>query len=190
VAGFAITFDDGPDPVWTPKLLDLLRELRAHATFFPIAQRAAAHPALIARILDDGHAVGLHCEAHVRHSERNIDWLRRDTEVALGRLRALGARPVFWRPPWGDTAPWSARVAQEYDLRLIGWTVDTHDWRGDSAQDMFDATHGLIEAGTIILAHDGVGPGARRDGAVETLAYVSRLAQYAQHRALTFEALA
>ena len=78
-----MTFDDGPDPIWTAKLLDRLRRLGARATFFPIAARAAAHPDLIARIIDEGHAVGLHCHEHVRHSERDVDWLREDTRVDL-----------------------------------------------------------------------------------------------------------
>lgn len=186
----AITFDDGPDPVWTPRLLDLLRELQARATFFPIAPRAAAHPELIARMLDEGHTVGLHCHEHVRHSERDVEWLRRDTEEGLGALAALGVRrPAFWRTPWGDTAPWTATVAREHDLRLVGWTIDTHDWRGDSAADMFEATRSSIAAGAIVLVHDGLGPGARRDGADETLGYLERLAPEADRRNLRLEAL-
>ena len=104
----ALTFDDGPDPVWTPRLLDLLsRAAGPGSTFFPIAPRAAAQPALIARMLAEGHAVGLHCDEHVRHSTRDIDWGRRDTARALARLSALGVRPSLWRTPWGDVAPWS-----------------------------------------------------------------------------------
>ena len=185
----ALTFDDGPDPAWTPRLLSLLSALGARATFFPIARRAAAHPDLIARIVGEDHTVGLHCDEHVRHSERDEDWVREDTRSALARLSGLGVRPSLWRTPWGDTAPWSVPVAREHGLRIVGWSVDTQDWRGDCAQDMFLATREALEDGTIVLAHDGLGPGARRDGAAETLGYVELVAGFARSRGLALEAL-
>lgn len=189
MAAVALTFDDGPDPVWTPRLLTLLSSLQARATFFPIARRAAMHPELIARILGDGHQVGLHCDEHVRHSERDEEWGRSDTRAALARLNEIGVRPTLWRTPWGDTAPWSVPVAREYGLRVVGWSVDTHDWRGDCAQDMFLATREALEDGSIVLAHDGLGPGARRDGAEQTLAYVELVADFARSSGLALEAL-
>lgn len=185
----ALTFDDGPDPVWTPKLLDLLRELDARATFFPIAPRAIARPDLIERMQAEGHTVGLHCDAHVRHSDRELEWLREDTAAAIGRLAALGVRPTLWRTPWGDIAPWSVSVASEHELRLVGWSIDTHDWRGDSAGEMFDATREDVDDGAIILAHDGLGPGTRREDAVQTLSYVELLAAHARGNGLALEAL-
>ncbi len=178
--GVALTFDDGPDPVWTPRLLALLSTLDVRATFFPIAARAAAHPDLIAGMRAAGHTVGLHCDQHVRHSERDLEWLRHDTRSALMRLARLGVRPGLWRTPWGDTAPWSPQVAGEHGLRLTGWTVDSHDWRGDSAEEMFDSTRTRIECDSVVLAHDGIGPGARRDNAGETLRYVELVAAHAK----------
>lgn len=184
-----MTFDDGPDPVWTPRLLDLLRGLGAHATFFPIAPRAAAHPRLIARMLEEGHAVGLHCHEHVRHGERDVEWLRHDTRLALARLAGLGVRPTLWRTPWGDIGPWSPEVAREHGLRLIGWTADTNDWRGHAADEMFENTRELLQDGAIVLAHDGNGPGAMRTGAAETLTYVELAAAHSRRRGIGLEAL-
>ena len=185
----ALTFDDGPNPVWTARLLDRLRALGARATFFPIAARAAAHPELIARMREEGHAVGLHCDEHLRHSERDAAWLQRDTDAALGRLAGLGLRPSLWRTPWGDTAPWSVQVARDRDLRLVGWTVDTHDWRGDSAPEMFEATRADLSDGAVVLAHDGLGPGARRDDVAATVQYVSLVAEHARRHGLSLEAM-
>ncbi len=179
MATLALTFDDGPDPEWTPRLLDVLSGAGARATFFPIASRAAAHPQLIDRIVADGHQVGLHCHEHVRHSERSIEWCRRDTGRALRLLRSVGVRPTLWRTPWGDTAPWSAQVAEENQLRIVGWTVDTHDWRGDTAEQMLRATKDDLRDGAIVLAHDGIGPGSRRADPRETIEYAALVAEHA-----------
>lgn len=184
-----LTFDDGPDPVWTPRLLDVLAAGGARATFFPIAPRAAAHPDLIARMRTEGHRIGLHCDEHVRHSTQTEDWVMADTRCALERLAGVGVRPTLWRTPWGDTAPFTANVAQAHGLTLTGWTVDTRDWRGDSAETMLAVTRELISDEAIVLAHDGIGPGARRDDARETIAYAARIIDFARQAGLALEAL-
>jgi peptidoglycan/xylan/chitin deacetylase (PgdA/CDA1 family) len=189
VPALALTFDDGPDAAWTPRLLDLLRTLGARATFFPIAARAVEHAGIIERMQAEGHAIGLHCDQHVRHSERDAAWLERDTDAALQCLGGLGLRPTFWRTPWGDMAAWSTQVARDRDLRLIGWTADTNDWRGDSAPEMFEATREALTDGAIVLAHDGLGPGARRESPATTVDYVALVGEYARDHGLSLEAL-
>lgn len=185
----AMTFDDGPDPATTPRLLDQLGRAGATATFFPIAPRAQRHPDLVRRMLAEGHTVGLHCDEHVRHSDRDRDWLEADTARAVRRLAALGVDAALWRTPWGDTAAWTGAVAAGHGLRLVGWTIDTHDWRGDSAADMLASTRGGLVPDAIVLAHDGIGPGARRAGAAETLAYVDLVIEYARERGLELTAI-
>lgn len=190
VKQIALTFDDGPDRSYTPRLLDMLADAGARATFFPIAPRAAEHPELIERMLTDGHTVGLHCDEHVRHSARDPDWLARDTERALVRLRSLGAEPGLWRTPWGEQAAWTEPLAVRHGLRLIGWTADTHDWRGDSAQTMYAAVQTQLVEGAIVLAHDGLGPGAQRETAAETLAFVGLAIEHARRNGLALRSLA
>jgi peptidoglycan/xylan/chitin deacetylase (PgdA/CDA1 family) len=185
--GLALTFDDGPDPEWTPRLLDVLADAGACATFFPIAARAAAQPGVISQIVDGGHVIGLHCDEHVRHSQRSIEWGRRDTARALDLLEAVGVRPTLWRTPWGDTAAWSDQVARENRLRIVGWTVDTPDWRGDAAVDMFRATRDRLHDGAIVLAHDWIGPGAKRTDVRETIAYTRLVADHALKAGLELE---
>jgi peptidoglycan-N-acetylglucosamine deacetylase len=189
VGTIALTFDDGPDAEWTPRVLDALAAVGARATFFPIARRAAAQPALVARVIAEGHQVGLHCDEHVRHSTRDAAWARADTERALERLRSVGVTPRLWRTPWGDEAPWTPALAGEYGLRVVGWTADTHDWRGDTAQEMFDALRPRLQPGAIVLAHDGIGPGARRADAGETVAFVSLVAHHAEGLGLRMTSL-
>lgn len=191
VGAIALTFDDGPDPEWTPRLLDLLAEQvpSIRATFFPIASRAVAHPKLMGRIIAEGHTVGLHCDEHVRHSTRDVAWGRADTQRALERLGAVGVAPRLWRTPWGDEAPWTSDVAEEHGLRLVGWTADTRDWRGDPAREMFEAVRARLQPGAVVLAHDGIGPGARRTDARETLGFVRLAARYARTLGLAMASL-
>ena len=184
MAEFALTFDDGPDPTWTPRLLDVLAEAGAHATFFVIAGRAASWPGLIARAQEEGHTVQLHCDRHVRHSDRTPLWVARDTARALQTLRRVGVSPSLWRTPWGVIAPWTCRIARRHRLQLIGWDVDTHDWRGDRARGMFDVTRADLRPGSVVLAHDGVGPGAQRADASETVAYTRLVIDEATDRGL------
>jgi peptidoglycan-N-acetylglucosamine deacetylase len=189
VPQISLTFDDGPDPQGTPELLDLLAVLDARATFFPIAGRATMNPRLVGRMLAEGHAVGVHCDQHIRHSERALDSVRADTVSALRALRSLGAEPSLWRTPWGDVAPFTEQVASEHDLRIVGWTHDTHDWRGDSAADMFEQAKPDLRDGAIVLAHDGIGPGARRGSIRETIDLVALIASEARARGLALQVL-
>ena len=190
MSALSLTFDDGPDPVWTPQLLKVLHAADARATFFPISGRVERHPKLIERMLGEGHEVGLHCDEHVRHSTRGVGWLRRDTKRALTALARVGVRPRLWRTPWGDVAPWSEHVAAEHGLRLVGWTADTHDWRGDRAQNMYASLRDRLDNGAVILAHDGIGPGARRTGISETIEFVRLVIAHAKRSGIRLEALA
>ena len=116
-------------------------------------------------------------------------WCRRDTEAPWPACAGSGSTPSLWRTPWGDTASWTAQIAAEHGLRLVGWSVDTHDWRGDSAGAMFAATRDSLTAGAVVLAHDGIGPGARRRSAEETLAYAEMAIDHARRHGLALRAL-
>jgi peptidoglycan/xylan/chitin deacetylase (PgdA/CDA1 family) len=168
----ALTYDDGPDPVWTPRILVALRRRGAHATFFVQARRALEHRDLIAAMLEAEHEVGFHCLDHVRHSQRTLDGVTSDVEIGLDLLGRAGVRPGAWRTPWGIETDATRLEAQARGLRLWGWNVDTHDWRGDGARRMFGAieAQGGLRAGDVILMHDALGPGARRGGCAETVA--------------------
>jgi peptidoglycan/xylan/chitin deacetylase (PgdA/CDA1 family) len=180
----SLTFDDGPDPVWTPRVLDCLRREGARATFFVIAGRASSQPGLIDRMRGEGHEVELHCVRHVRHSELEEAALREDTEQGLGALQALGASVRRWRPPWGVVTGATRRVAGDHELEVVCWSVDTEDWRGDSAARMHARVAHSIGAGSVVLLHDGVGPGARRSGCPQTVELIPLLIETLSARGL------
>jgi len=179
VGAIALTFDDGPDAHWTPLVLDALAEHRAPATFFVIAPLASAQPGLVARILAEGHRIELHCDEHRRHSTQTAAWGAADTGRALARLRALGIQARLWRTPWGDEAPWTRLLAAARGLQVVGWNASTRDWRGDSASFMFGAIQRKLTDGAIVLAHDGMGPGALRSGCEHTISLVHLITAHA-----------
>ena len=176
----ALTFDDGPDPEWTPALLDVLAQAGAHATFFPLSPRAAAHPRLMERIAADGHAIGLHGWSHLKHTENTREAVALDTARALA---VLDAKPRWWRLPYGMAAPWSVELAHGHGLSVAGWTHDTHDWRGDTAAEMRFDPH----PGDVVLLHDALGPGARRSDCRHTVALVAELLR--RHESVTLDEL-
>lgn len=184
-----LTFDDGPDPCWTPRVLDALAAADARATFFVLAPCAAAHPELVARIRAEGHAIGLHAYDHRRHAELTRAEGETDTDRALAALADLDVRPTWWRTPWGSEAAWTRAVAAQRDLAVVHWDADTHDWRGDDAEMMLAAVEPLLDDGAVVLAHDGLGPGALRDGCGETVALIAPLVAAGRRRGLTPEAL-
>jgi peptidoglycan-N-acetylglucosamine deacetylase len=171
----ALTFDDGPDPSWTPWILDALDRVGARATFFVITPLALENRQLVSDTLDAGHEVAFHCTEHVRHTRRSRHQVEADTREGLQTLRRLGIEPRLWRPPWGVQAPWTEEVAEEFGLRLASWSADTKDWRGDTVPEMLGRIEPLLGQGSVVLMHDGLGPGARRTGCGETVALVEPL---------------
>jgi peptidoglycan/xylan/chitin deacetylase (PgdA/CDA1 family) len=172
VAPIALTFDDGPDPVWTPLVLDALASVGPRATFFVVAPRAARYPPLISSMRERGHDVAFHCAEHVRHDAMTQKEIEADVESGLP---ALGRSVHYWRAPWGLITPATEVVADKHRLRLVGWTADAEDWRGGAPEEMLARIRGGISPRAIVLMHDGVGPGAKREGCAGTVDLVRPL---------------
>jgi peptidoglycan/xylan/chitin deacetylase (PgdA/CDA1 family) len=173
--GFALTFDDGPDPVTTPRVLDALDAAGATATFFVIAKKAEAHPEVVREILRRGHAVGLHSYAHDRlfslRSERRV---RADLEKGIAALTGItGARPTLFRPPIGHTNPIIARVADALDLVVVGWSIGARDGiAGASAAAVAARVRGRLHDGAIVLLHDASERGTHTPVAADAIAEI------------------
>jgi peptidoglycan/xylan/chitin deacetylase (PgdA/CDA1 family) len=153
----ALTFDDGPDPDVTPRVLDLLERHRAIATFFCIGERVAAHPALTREIVARGHAVENHSARHLhRFSLLGPGAMRAEVERAQETIAgATGEAPRFFRAPAGLRNPFLAGVLAPLGLRLASWTrrgFDTVERNPGTV--LARLVHGL-GAGDILLLHDG-----------------------------------
>lgn len=174
----SLTFDDGPDPHGTPRILAALERARASVTFFVVTPLARRYPALISKMREAGHEIEFHCVEHVRHTQRTRAEVEKDNRIGLRDLNALGITPRLWRTPWGIKAPWTEEIAESFGLEIVPWTADTHDWRGDSAAKMLEAVEPLLQPDAIVLLHDGLGPGSRRTSCDETAALIGPLVRH------------
>jgi peptidoglycan/xylan/chitin deacetylase (PgdA/CDA1 family) len=131
----ALTFDDGPNPAITPKLLDLLDRFQARATFFVIGKHARECPDLLKETAARGHVIGNHTDAHP-----NLFWLKPDQITVELRccnysiVAATGAPPRWFRPPFGVRNPWVVPTARELNQRVVMWTLIPGDWRATSSE--------------------------------------------------------
>jgi peptidoglycan/xylan/chitin deacetylase (PgdA/CDA1 family) len=186
----ALTFDDGPNDYWTPCVLSVLEQAGVSGTFFMIGDRLRAAPAAAQAVIEAGCEVQLHCDVHLRHSELSEAEIEADTLRALDAFAGVGVRPTVWRTPWGIRTAATERVAARNGLTLVDWTIDTHDWRGDSVTTMLAAARAQMEEGGVVLMHDGVGPGALRIGVQNTVELLAPLIAAARAERLRVGSLA
>ncbi|WP_405812682.1 glycosyltransferase [Streptomyces sp. NBC_01390] len=173
----ALTFDDGPDPVWTPRILDVLRRNQVHATFFVVGIQAVAHPELIRRIVAEGHQIGIHTFTHPDLA-RLAPWQRalelRETQLAVSG--AAGITTALLRPPYSsannalDDADWS--VLQQADAAgyvTVLATRDAEDWQRPGVDRILAHATPHGHAGQIVLMHDAGGDRSQTVAALGTL---------------------
>ena len=127
----AITFDDGPDPVLTPRLLDLLKARGIHATFFMVGRNVSAFPDVVKRIVAEGHEVANHSWSHpmlTQLSQQSVESQMRRTHDAI--VKACGVAPLVYRPPYGAIGmSQRARIEKSFGYSAILWDVDPLDWQ-------------------------------------------------------------
>ncbi|MBI4618916.1 MAG: polysaccharide deacetylase family protein [Desulfobacterales bacterium] len=151
----SLTFDDGPDPVTTPPLLQLLERYAARATFFVTGEKAAQYGNLISEILADGHDIGNHSYSHdpflmLRRSEK----VYREIEATQVLLRRFGISPVAFRPPVGITSPKLANALEQQGLRCVTFSCRAFDGGNRFLRDLSGRILKKVKPDDIILLHD------------------------------------
>ncbi|MFJ6940270.1 bifunctional polysaccharide deacetylase/glycosyltransferase family 2 protein [Streptomyces sp. NPDC101132] len=173
----SLTFDDGPDPVWTPKVLDVLRRHGVHATFFTVGTRVAEHPGLARRIVAEGHQIGLHGFTHTDLGAAS-PW-RRTLELRQNQLVVAGATGIttpLLRPPYSASnraltdADWDAVAQAGHEGYLTVLTTrDSQDWRRPGVDRIVSNATPSGRAGQIVLLHDAGGDRAQTVAALDLL---------------------
>lgn len=153
----ALTYDDGPYPEYTPKVLDVLKQYNVKATFFMIGKEMEQHPEIVKRVIAEGHAIGNHTYSHPRNLEKlsseKIKWELEKCEKLIEQF--TGQRAHIFRPPRGMINGDVARITEEEGYWTILWTVSADHHDAPTPIDMAYRVKKIMKNGGIILAHDG-----------------------------------
>ena len=153
-----LTFDDGPDPMHTPKVLDILAELDVKATFFVVGNRACKHPNIVRRIVADGHSLGHHSYYHSEPASVNAKNLADEVTRTRQTLEPIAGHPLtLFRPPMGSVTTSKLMKLWRQGQTVVLWNADPKDFRCTSADELsaWFKRHPL-HAGDIVLLHDHV----------------------------------
>ncbi|MGH8773829.1 MAG: polysaccharide deacetylase family protein [Jiangellaceae bacterium] len=163
----ALTFSTGPDPRYTPEVLETLADHGVTATFCVLGVNARDHAALVRTIVAEGHTLCDHSTTHdFALATRDDARIRREIGDTLDAIRAAvpNARVPFFRAPGGNFAPNLNDVAASFDQAPLGWNVDPRDWEGSSPASIRGDVLAAVQPGSVVVLHDG-----GNDGSVEAL---------------------
>jgi peptidoglycan/xylan/chitin deacetylase (PgdA/CDA1 family) len=182
----AFTFDDGPDETCTPTIVDVLGEAGAHATFFALADAARRSPALVERVLAEGHEIGLHSLSH--RAMTDLSPWSRASALTRGRreLASAGrARPEWFRAPYGKQTVGTALFARALGMRPVMWSAYAREWEEHPIGWCVEHAAASMGPGSIVLLHDGAAGGRGRTRPVEeVIELVTSLLRIARERGL------
>jgi peptidoglycan/xylan/chitin deacetylase (PgdA/CDA1 family) len=167
--GVNITIDDGPDPLWTPQVLDVLREYGVKATFCMVGTQAQAHPDLVKKVVAAGHRLCDHSVSHDTAMDKNSQAYQSrqilDAERMITKASG-GVRPMYYRAPGGAFTPYSRKLAASRGMRPLGWNVDTKDFERPGTDAIVATVERELPNGPTLLFHDA---GGDRSQTVEAL---------------------
>ncbi|MFD9881652.1 polysaccharide deacetylase family protein [Streptomyces alboflavus] len=167
--GVNITIDDGPDPKWTPQMLDLLRQYEVKATFCMVGTQAQAHPDLVKKVVAAGHRLCDHSVSHNTAMDKESAAYRSKQILDAERMitkASGGVRPMYYRAPGGAFTPDSRKLAASRGMRPLGWNVDSKDFELPGANAIVSTVQRELPNGPTVLFHDA---GGERGQTVEAL---------------------
>ena len=188
-----LTFDDGPDPVWTPRLLRVLQAADAKAVFFLVGEQAAEHPELVQQIAAQGHAIGNHTYTHTDPLRLTASQLATEIDQTNEVITAItGIRPTLFRPPFGHATEALDDLMDRRAMRTVLWDNSPSDYEQPSAADM---AHRVLETarlgpGTIVLLHDGDAAGSANSNRAQTCQALTPIISGLRQQGFTISTLA
>ncbi|MFJ4523570.1 polysaccharide deacetylase family protein [Streptomyces sp. NPDC088810] len=167
-----ITIDDGPDPVWTPQVLQVLRDNGVKATFCMVGTQAQAHPDLVKQVVAAGHRLCDHTVSHDTTMDTKPESYQAQQIVDAERQitkASGGVRPMYYRAPGGAFTPFSRKLAASHGMRPLGWNVDSKDFERPGSAAIIATVEGELANGPTILFHDAGGDRSQTVVALRTL---------------------
>ena len=169
--GVVLTFDDGPDPAFTPRILEVLKKHQVCATFFVVAEKAQKYPDLIRQMQAEGHTIGLHSLKH-QYAWFSSPWrTSREWTESLRILELLTDQKISWmRPPWGTFNLMTWWWLKKNNMRAVLWSAEGHDWEARrSPEEITERILKSTDEGTIIVMHDSGGELGARENSILAL---------------------
>jgi len=169
----ALTFDDGPDQVWTPRVLDILDHYQIKATFMCVGRMTTYYPNVLERIAAAGHVIGNHSWDHPYFTKIALSAVLEQVEQTTEQIeKIIGLRPRLVRPPYGATNEELNRILKEGGYEVVLWDVDSWDWKGLSGPQVARNILGYVRPGSVVLQHCAGSIDDTLKGTVEALPYI------------------
>jgi peptidoglycan-N-acetylglucosamine deacetylase len=167
----AITFDDGPNSVYTPQILDIFSKAKGKATFFMIGEQMTNHPEVVKQVADQGHEIGNHTFTHPKLSQLSVEDCREEIEQTEKLIEEMtGQKPVIFRPPYLDYNQDTVSILQQKGYSMIGaLNLEALDWEQPGVEHIFEKSKDVVKNGGILIFHDGFGDRSQTIEAVRML---------------------
>jgi peptidoglycan/xylan/chitin deacetylase (PgdA/CDA1 family) len=152
----SLTFDDGPNPEYTPQILGILKNYGVKATFFLVGKNALLYPDIVKTIQDDGHTIGTHSFSHIHAWLMLPGAIFKDFTKSCSAIKKITCeQPLWYRPPWGTFNLIVPFTAKKFGLTTVYWSVSAHDWKAyTSPENIANTVITKVKPGAIIVLHD------------------------------------
>ena len=169
----AITFDDGPNPIYTPEVLDIFAKAEGKATFFMIGEQMKKNPEIVKKVAEQGHEIGNHTFSHPKLSELSpadcLSEIERNEEIIQ---ELTGQLPVVFRPPYLDYNNDTISILKDKGYPMIGaLNMEAQDWEQPGVEHILSASKKCVRNGSILIFHDGFGDRSQTIQAVKKLVF-------------------
>jgi peptidoglycan-N-acetylglucosamine deacetylase len=167
----AITFDDGPNPVYTQQILDIFSEAKGKATFFMIGEQMRNHPEVVKHVAEQGHEIGNHTFTHPKLSQLSLEDCREEIDQTEKLIEDMtGRKPVVFRPPYLDYNQDNVTILQQKGYSMIGaLNLEAQDWEQPGVEHILGKSRNVVKNGGILIFHDGFGDRSQTIEAVRML---------------------
>lgn len=152
----ALTFDDGPDEVFTPQVLDILKKYNVKATFFLIGEKVPYNKKIVKREKEEGHEIGNHTFTHINASKKTYEEIEEEITKTQEAIKDVtGEYPTLFRPPYRALSRDLCKIVKEKNMNIVLWSnIDVRDWSNPGVNNMVNTIESKVENGNIIILHD------------------------------------